>query len=452
MDSKLSTPNIFSYLNTAAKKSATYSERHFVALGWSAWVVPLATIVDQVVGQTYYDTLAIRVSVAVFAIPLLFSKSVPQKLLTHFHIYFVIIISYAFPFAYGYMLVMNAVSAPVGAEIHMLWLFQYVIALFLFIQLINNGWLITLMWIIASITALSPLYWVSEPNWSEVQRVLIYPVTGYLTALFFGIVTNRNIDIVHTEKFLIASSIGSNIAHELRTPLASVRAYAHGLLNVVPALIDGYKEAKNHELQVDTIADRHLEHARTALSAIENEVEYANTVIDMLLMNTANRPPAIEQLDTFQVTECIRDALDRYPFNNTKERGLIRTRADIGFLVHAPKVLIVHVLFNLIKNALYYVQHSGKGSIVIRVRSDKTSNCIEVHDTGPGISKSSIGHIFDRFYSTTDEGLGTGIGLSFCKMVMESLGGNITCDSVEGEYTTFSLAFPKVTSQQENSR
>ncbi len=452
MNRKLYMPNIFSYFNIAAKKSAAYSERHFVALGWLAWFVPLAAIVDQLVGEPYYDTLTIRISVAIFAIPFLFSKRLPASLSAQFHVYFVFIVSYAFPFTYGYMLAMNAVSAPDGAEIHMLWLFQYIIALFLFIQLLNNGWLATLMWIIASIAALSPLYWVSEPNWSEVQRVLVYPVTGYLTALFFGILTNRNIDMVHTEKFLIASSIGSNIAHELRTPLASVRAYAHGLKKVIPALLRGYEKARIHELQVDSITDRHLEHARTALSAIENEIEYANTVIDMLLMNTANRPPAIEQLDIFQATECIRDAIDRYPFSNNKERELIHTKTDKGFLVRAPKILIVHVLFNLIKNALYYVQRSGKGSIVIMVRADTDSNRIVMHDTGPGISKSSLGHVFDRFYTTTDEGLGTGIGLSFCKMVMESLGGSITCDSVEGEYTTFILTFPKVASHLANSR
>ncbi|MCZ6643270.1 MAG: HAMP domain-containing sensor histidine kinase, partial [Gammaproteobacteria bacterium] len=71
---------------------------------------------------------------------------------------------------------------------------------------------------------------------------------------------------------------------------------------------------------------------------------------------------------------------------------------------------------------------------------------------GPGIPRSRQKEIFDRFYTTTDEGLGTGIGLSFCKMVMESLGGRITCDSVEGEYTTFSLYFPKVETNQKNSR
>jgi signal transduction histidine kinase len=50
--------------------------------------------------------------------------------------------------------------------------------------------------------------------------------------------------------------------------------------------------------------------------------------------------------------------------------------------------------------------------------------------------------IFERFFTTLESGRGTGIGLSFCKMVMEGLGGEITVDSTEGEFTTFRLLFP----------
>ncbi|MFP6817049.1 MAG: ATP-binding protein [Pseudomonadales bacterium] len=50
--------------------------------------------------------------------------------------------------------------------------------------------------------------------------------------------------------------------------------------------------------------------------------------------------------------------------------------------------------------------------------------------------------IFERFYTTTQTGQGAGIGLSFCNMVMESIGGSISCESVQGEYTRFTLNFP----------
>lgn len=71
----------------------------------------------------------------------------------------------------------------------------------------------------------------------------------------------------------------------------------------------------------------------------------------------------------------------------------------------------------------------------------KNLNILIFKDTGKGISKENISHIFRKFYSRTK--YGTGIGLSFCKMVMESLGGEIKCKSQEGKFTEFRLCFPK---------
>jgi hypothetical protein len=59
-----------------------------------------------------------------------------------------------------------------------------------------------------------------------------------------------------------------------------------------------------------------------------------------------------------------------------------------------------------------------------------------------GISSSQLARLFKHFYTTTF--MGTGIGLSFCKLVMNRFGGNIRCESIEGQYTKFILSFPVV--------
>ena len=61
-------------------------------------------------------------------------------------------------------------------------------------------------------------------------------------------------------------------------------------------------------------------------------------------------------------------------------------------------------------------------------------------DTGQGIPRDVLPFIFDRFYSKTYHG--TGIGLSFCRLVMHSYKGYIKCESVYGEFTLFELGFP----------
>jgi two-component system CAI-1 autoinducer sensor kinase/phosphatase CqsS len=408
--------------------------------GCLAWLSPLAAFNDYAIGNPTYDTFPIRLSAAILAIPLILSQKL--KHLRFFPYYFVFIITYGFPFSFGYMMITNSLSAPNGTEIHMIWIFQYFVALFLFIQLVNHGGLTIILWAFASAASIIPIFWIPHPNLVELERVVLFPVFGYLTALIFGILTNRNIDIVNTEKVRTAAAIGSNIAHELRTPLASVRSLAHGLKNYLPSLIDGYEKAKANDLSVDPIRPYQLEQIELALSTIEDEVAYSNTVIDMLLINTADKPFADLENELFDASSAIELSVSRYPFNNSGERSLIHVEIDADFRIRAPQLMVVHVLFNLIKNGLYYVQSAGKGEVTISTRMTNGNNQILVIDTGSGIPPIVQKQIFERFYTTTKTGQGAGIGLSFCNMVMESIGGSISCESMEGEYTRFTLNFP----------
>lgn len=106
------------------------------------------------------------------------------------------------------------------------------------------------------------------------------------------------------------------------------------------------------------------------------------------------------------------------------------------------ELLIIHVLFNLLKNAIYYVRAAGKGNISIRIENGDKYNFLYFKDTGQGINAKVLPHIFERFFSRTYHG--TGIGLAYCKLVMQNLDGDITCRSKEFEYTEFKLSFPKI--------
>jgi len=147
-------------------------------------------------------------------------------------------------------------------------------------------------------------------------------------------------------------------------------------------------------------------------------------------------------VQSFTISEAIEEAISRYPFNNSDEVQLLTYTCQEDFILQAPRPLIVHVFFNLIKNGLYYVQRGGKGTLSVVSMKEAGRNQVIVQDTGTGIPANVLPNIFDRFFSTTQAGQGAGIGLSFCKMVMESIGGQIECDSREGEYTTFILTFP----------
>jgi signal transduction histidine kinase len=102
--------------------------------------------------------------------------------------------------------------------------------------------------------------------------------------------------------------------------------------------------------------------------------------------------------------------------------------------------MMTHILFNLLKNALYYIEASGKGDIHIWLENDEGKNTLHFKDTGPGISATLLPSIFERFFSRRKHG--TGMGLAFCKSVMQEIRGDIQCRSKEGEYTEFVLTFP----------
>ncbi|HVV67948.1 MAG TPA: ATP-binding protein, partial [Gammaproteobacteria bacterium] len=110
--------------------------------------------------------------------------------------------------------------------------------------------------------------------------------------------------------------------------------------------------------------------------------------------------------------------------------------------------LLIHVLFNLFKNAIYFIRKAGKGNIHIWLEHHPRHNQIHFKDTGAGIKSENLPKIFDPFF-TVDTNKGTGIGLAFCAMTLKSFGGSITCQSEWQEYTEFILTFPRKPTQQE---
>ncbi|HEV2614155.1 MAG TPA: ATP-binding protein [Gammaproteobacteria bacterium] len=219
--------------------------------------------------------------------------------------------------------------------------------------------------------------------------------------------------------------LGASIAHELRTPFASLNVTAKTLETKINNL------AKKTELPEENITS--LQHD---VSSIKKEVKASLTFIDMLLMNIN---PTINEakIEDFSMRHCITDALERFPFVGKQHELVIwDEKKNPDFIVHGEQLLLIHVFFNLLKNSLYYIAKARKGNIDISIKD----HAVYFKDTGTGIEKEHLPHIFKRFFSKTYHG--AGIGLTFCQWVMDNLGGEITCESEEGHYTLFILRFP----------
>lgn len=142
----------------------------------------------------------------------------------------------------------------------------------------------------------------------------------------------------------------------------------------------------------------------------------------------------------YSVHHCVQEALNRYPFSvSERHKVTISTLEDFTF--YGSDTLLIYVLFNLLKNALYALKAKGEGNIDISTYCSPSFFTLRITDTGTGIAEDVRPYIFEAFF-TTKKGNGTGIGLAFCKRVLNSFNGNIRCESEVGRYTTFILEFP----------
>lgn len=209
----------------------------------------------------------------------------------------------------------------------------------------------------------------------------------------------------------------------------------------LPLLADSHRAAVAAELPVPELRESQLGRLSKAMDTIGREVEHANTVIDMLLV--AARPIGSLQLESISARDCVLEALERYPFGSQHERSRVSVGICDDFAFNGSRLLLVHVLFNLIKNALFHTGQAGKGNIVLSVHADEGGQRVVCHDTGPGIPPDVLPHIFERFYSSaTDYSTGLGVGLSFVRMALERMGATIICRSTFGEFTEFTIVFP----------
>lgn len=254
----------------------------------------------------------------------------------------------------------------------------------------------------------------------------------------------KNEAAVAEEKLKIAKIQAASIAHELRTPLGAITFLSSVAGEIIPEIMQGYQLAIEAGLIKKTIKDFQL-NAFTEIPVDLNRIARgANTFIDMLLMkvNLEDQHARAEDLTVFQLGPVIAEALEMYPVPESFPRENIEFATENDFYVKADMVFIRHIIFNLLKNAIHYVLKAGKGKISIWMEQTDKFNILHFKDTGYGIKKEVLNHIFDPFFSKTHHG--TGVGLTLCSMFMQEFGGNILCDAEAGEYTHFKLQFPKV--------
>lgn len=217
----------------------------------------------------------------------------------------------------------------------------------------------------------------------------------------------------------------SDVAHELRTPLANVRGYLEalmdGALNPTPEVIRSvHEEAMLLNRLIDDLQDLAL------IEAGQLTLERAPTAVDELIASAvaATQPQALE-----------------------KGVSLYAESASPLPLVEVDPVRIGQVLRNLIANAIRHTPRGGEVGVAASAGDDRLK--VSVRDTGEGIAPDQLPYIFERFYRADpsrtradDKTQGSGLGLTIVKQLVEAHGGGVQAQSEVGKGTTLTFTLP----------
>lgn len=222
----------------------------------------------------------------------------------------------------------------------------------------------------------------------------------------------------------------SNISHDLKTPITSIKGYVEGIMDGVadtPEKMDKYiKTIYNKANDMDRLINE-----LTTYSGIDsNKIPYHFHIINVS--------------DYF--SDCVEEVgLDL----ESKNMHLNFTNfVPSDTCVVADPEQLKKVINNIISNSVKYMGHEN-GVIDIRILDEMESVKIEIEDNGKGIESKDIGNIFERFYRTDSsrnslQG-GSGIGLSIVKKIIEDHGGYVWATSKQGEGTCMHFVLRKYT-------
>ena len=216
----------------------------------------------------------------------------------------------------------------------------------------------------------------------------------------------------------------SNVSHELKTPLTSMKVLADSLVG---------QEGVPEELYQEFMSD------------ITAEIDRENKIItDLLSLVKLDKKAADLNVEHLNINQLLEDILKRLrPIADKRHIDLILdsfrpVEADVD------EVKFTLAISNLVENGIKY--NVDDGWVRVTLDADHKYFYVKVADSGMGIPEESIGRIFERFYrvdkSHSKEIGGTGLGLAITRSAVTKHHGNIQVESKEGEGTTFTVRIP----------
>lgn len=227
------------------------------------------------------------------------------------------------------------------------------------------------------------------------------------------------------------SNFVTNIAHELRTPMTSIKGFVDGI-------IDGTISTADEGKYLTIVSDE-----------IGRLARLTNSMLNISKLDSGEFIMNVERYNIWDTITAV-----AFAFENRIEAAHISIK---GFepqriSVVADKDIIHQVVYNIVDNALKFTPDNGY--IVFHVAEDKASGfvTVKIRNSGVGIRKEALPYVFERFYkadaSRSVHTKGAGIGLYIAKTLVQRSGGDIEVESQEGKYTEFIFTLPVPVSEK----
>jgi signal transduction histidine kinase len=250
--------------------------------------------------------------------------------------------------------------------------------------------------------------------------------------------------LLSAERMVAVGTIAASVAHEINNPLSYVIAClelimreGHPVIELANLLSARYPDDADMTRLVAEI-----EKAREPFDNIRDGIERMRLIARDLRTFARVDDHDLAPID---VREVLRSAI-RMASNETRYRASVVTDFAPVPWVMASEPRLAQVFLNLLVNAAQAFPADGRpGTCDIRLSTAVDARgrvLVEVKDNGPGIEPSVLPRIFEPFFTTKPVGVGTGLGLSVCRNIVVSYGGEITAESQLGKGSTFLVALP----------
>lgn len=254
--------------------------------------------------------------------------------------------------------------------------------------------------------------------------LFITPIVFLLILLLAFKIANYTLKPIE-ESYNTLKQFTEDVSHELKTPLAIIKT------NIDVAL-------SKQEFDFQYIKNK--------LEIINRVTERITDIVTkMSLLSIIDSNNLKLKLEKINLNNFVHEKIEEFSELANRKRIHIDFKADKNVEIVSDIFCLGEIISNLLSNAIKYTNEGGH--VTVEIDEEKNKVKLLVSDTGIGISKSDLEHIFDRFYrsdkSRSRDTGGAGLGLAIVKNMVNFLDGTIDVKSAEGKGTTFSITFPK---------